>query len=642
MPDQRRAVPLRLRDSWAVSDSDYRLLVDAVSDYAIFMLDPGGHVLTWNTGARKLKGYEAEQIIGRHFSVFYPQSRIDEGWPEQELRAAIELGRFEDEGWRVRADGSLFWANVIITKLVDQNGEFRGFSKITRDLTERRQQEELLRLSEERFRLIVDGVKDYAIFMLDPAGRIASWNAGAQHNTGYEAIEVIGQPATMFHPPELISSGTANDELRIALREGRHERIGWCVRKDGSRFWASIVLTALHDPSGRHRGFANITRDLTDRRRISTLEDESRRITTFLAMLGHELRNPLAPIVNALHIMERADRDEEAARGARQVIGGQVRHITRMVDDLLDIGRITSGKIHIERKPLQLSEALHEVVDTLMPALREKRHSLQTEIDDASLWILGDRTRVVQIVNNLLANAIKFTPEGGRIGLSMSKRGGKAEIFVRDNGPGIAPELLPKIFNLFVQGDQDMARPQGGLGLGLSLVQQMVALHGGDVTAHSTGNAGEGAEFELRLPLIPAPAALPGPRPTRALRQPARILIVDDNRDAADTMAYLFETFGYEATTAYDGHAALAAVNSRRPDVVLLDIGLPGLSGLDVARIINVGREAPLLIAVSGYGQDKDRAASLEAGFRAHLTKPVNANELLAYIEQLLGERDSA
>lgn len=639
MPDADRAAPARLNSAWAVSDSDYRLLIDAVSDYAIFMLDPEGYVLTWNTGAARLKGYAPEQIVGRHFSIFYPQNRIDEGWPDQELRAAIELGRFEDEGWRVRADGSLFWANVIITKLVDHSGEFRGFSKITRDLTERRQQEELLRLSEERFRLIVDGVKDYAIFMLDSAGRIASWSAGAQHNTGYEAIEVIGQPATIFHPPELIASGAAHDELRIALEQSRHERLGWCVRKDGSRFWASIVHTALHDASGRHRGYANITRDLTDRRRISTLEDESRRITTFLAMLGHELRNPLAPITNALHIMERADRDDQAMRVSRQVIGNQIRHITRLVDDLLDLGRVTSGKIHIDRKPLQLSTALQEVVEILGPALREKRHSLETEIDDPTLWILGDRTRIVQIVSNLLGNAIKFTPEGGRLSLSLTRHGGTAKIRVRDDGPGIAPELLPRIFNLFEQGDQEMARPHGGLGLGLSLVQQMVALHGGDVTAHSSGQAGEGTEFELRLPLVPAPLTLTEPTPEPRPAGPARVLIVDDNRDAADTMAYLFETFGYEASTAYDGHAALAAVDKHRPDVVLLDIGLPGLSGLDVARILKAGAEPPELIAVSGYGQEKDRIASLDAGFRAHLTKPVNANELLNYIEKLLSER---
>src|SRR4051812_22092430 len=275
-------------------DQRLQLLIEAVTDYGIFMLDPEGHIMSWNTGAQKLKGWRREEILGQHFSIFYPPDAVASEWPQEELRLAKARGRFEDEGWRLRKDGTRFWANVVITALYGPMGELTGFAKITRDLTERRKHEEQLRESEERFRLLVDSVRDYAIFMLDPQGIVQSWNAGAQAIKGYEASEIIGRHFSVFYTPDDQAAHKAEIELEQAIAHGRVEDEGWRVRKDGTLFWANVVVTAVRGPDGQLRGFAKITRDMSERRRLEELEQSSRRMNEFLAMLAHELRNPLA------------------------------------------------------------------------------------------------------------------------------------------------------------------------------------------------------------------------------------------------------------------------------------------------------------------------------------------------------------
>lgn len=624
------------RADWTPDDALFRRLVEDVPDYAIFLLDAEGCVRTWNLGAERIKGYKADEIIGRHFSTFYPQERIDARWPEHELEVATELGRFEDEGWRVRKDGTQFWANVVITRILDDNGHLLGFSKITRDMTERREQEEKLRFSEQRLRLLVESVRDYAIFMLDPNGRVMSWNLGAQQAKGYTAEEIIGRHFSIFYPPEVVASGWPERELEIALAEGRCEDESWRVRKDGSRFWANVVITALRDSQGRHIGFAKVTRDLTDKRRVRALEDEGRRVTTFLAMLGHELRNPLAPISNAVSIMQLEPVASERMRMCRDVISRQLQQITRLVDDLLDVGRITAGKIHLESEPVELSEVLREAVEAIEPYARSRMHSVTLDAAGTTAWVRGDRARLLQIASNLVGNAAKFTDRNGRIRVELRRAGGYAEFSVVDNGPGIAPHRLRDIFNLFVQGDQDTARSQGGLGLGLSLVQQLVTLHGGEVSAFSAG-IGKGAEFIVRLPLAGAPSELPQPTSDVPLPQGRRVLVVDDNRDSADTLGTLLQRLGYRARAAYDAASALAAMRVDRPDVAILDIGLPGTDGVQLARIIRdeFGTDAPALIALTGYGQEQDREATRAAGFVEHLTKPLAPETLIGALATL-------
>ncbi len=626
-------VPL---DSRRVTDADYRLMVESVADYAIFLLDPGGLILSWNRGAQKMKGYEAGEVLGRHIAMFYPQELIDRNWPEHGLNVARETGIFEDEGWRLRKDGTRFWANIVITRITGPHGELTGFSKITRDLSERRRQEELLRLSEERFRLLVERVQDYAIFMLDPSGHVVSWNAGAQKNKGYEAAEIIGKHFSVFYPPE-VAQGWPDEELRIALRDGRFEDEGWRIRKDGSRFWANVVITSLNDDAGRHRGFAKVTRDLTEQRRVTALEDEGRRITNFLALLGHELRNPLAPISNAVALLERENSDSKALRATREIIGRQLRQLNRLVDDLLDVGRITSGKVQLEARPVRVIEALHEAVEAVQPLIDGKSHVLDIHTADDP-WVLGDRARIVQILSNLIGNAAKFTPAAGRISVRTEATPASTEVRVSDNGPGIPPHHLHKVFDLFFQGEQDTARSQGGLGLGLSLVQQLVVLHGGEVSAFSKGIYGEGSEFVIRLPAAAAPAPAPAADKGADAFAGKRVLVVDDNRDAAETMAMLLDALGYVPSMAYDGLAGVEAIKAEAPDLVLLDIGLPGISGIDVARKIRAEMaNPPPLIAITGYGQESDREASLQAGFYDHMVKPVDIDKLVVLLDRLLG-----
>ena len=489
-----------------VTDADFRRMVDAVGDYAIFMLDAQGRVATWNRGAELAKGYSAGEIIGRHFSVFYPQDRIDEGWPEQELALAREHGRVEDEGWRLRKDGTRFWASVIITALFDEDGALRGYAKVTRDLTERREQEELLRQSDERFRLIVEGVRDYAIFMLDTEGNIVTWNLGAQVNKGYLAEEILGRHFSLFYTQADIDRGWPGQELALALRDGRFEDEGWRVRKDGSRFWANVVITPLYGPQGRHRGFAKVTRDLTQQQMVDRLEDEGRQLTRFLAVLGHELRNPLSSIANVVSVMELEASDNPRIRRVRDVLTRQVGHLKRLVDDLLDVGRIVSGKVRLDRAPIRLQDVVADAVEAMTPEMDRHRHVLRQNVVAQPLWVSGDRVRLVQVLTNLLQNAAKFTPDGGQVRVALRRADGSAELMVSDTGPGIPKEKLRHVFKLFAQGEDDhAAREHGGLGIGLSLVHQMVEQHGGEVSAFSSGEPGKGVEFVVSLPLIDPP-----------------------------------------------------------------------------------------------------------------------------------------
>lgn len=350
------------------SEEQFRALVEGVQDYAIFMLDPTGHVASWNAGAERIKGYRREEILGHPTSEFYPREAVERGWPQQLLDSARSAGRAEDEGWRVRKDGSRFWANVIITAVRDARGELVGFSKITRDLSERRRHEEALRQSEERFRLMIESVQDYAIFMLDPQGYVASWNVGAERIKGYRADEIIGQHFSRFYPPEA-PPHLPEQELAFVREEGRFEDEGWRVRKDGTRFWANVVITALRDRAGTLRGFATITRDMTERKRAETLETEGRRTSEFLAMLSHELRNPLAPIRNAVAVMGTRQLEDPTVEWARDLIERQVGHLGRLVDDLLDMSRITSGKVALHRELLDLEQVVSRAIDASRPLL---------------------------------------------------------------------------------------------------------------------------------------------------------------------------------------------------------------------------------------------------------------------------------
>ena len=630
--------PDSISPSPLLSEERFRMLVEAVQDYAIFMLDPQGHVESWNVGAQKIKGYAAHEIIGKHFSVFYPPEVAEAGWPQEELRRAVRDGRYEEEGWRVRKDGSRFWALVVITAVRDAQGRLRGFGKVTRDLTERRLQEEALRRSEEGFRLLVDGVKDYAIYMLDEHGYVRSWNNGATTIKGYGASEVLGRHVSLFYTREDVEAGRPEAELARAIELGRFEDEGWRVRKDGSTFWANVVVNPLYDPQGRLRGFAKVTRDMTERRRLEELERSSRRMSEFLAMLAHELRNPLAPIRNAVSIMQLESLDAARLRTCRDIIDRQLSHLTHLVDDLLDVGRITTGKIALKKARMDLIDTVMRSVEAVRPEFEARRQRLELDLPPAPLEMVADTTRISQVVQNLLHNAAKFTPDEGCISLRVSTENRIVIIQVSDTGRGIEPELLHRIFDLFVQGHPAGSTGESGLGIGLTLARSLVEMHGGMISVHSEG-PGQGSRFTVRLPLAlegepPVPG---GAAAVEAAASCYRVLVVDDNQDSADSMAAVLQLLGHEAQVAYSGAQALEAARAWHPHAVLLDLTMPDASGFDVLRELRAqaaGR--PLYVAaMTGYAQSDDRLRTLQAGFDEHVAKPVDVERLQQVLQDV-------
>lgn len=616
----------------------YDLLVESVLDYAIFMLDPEGIVLSWNAGAERLKGYKAEEIVGRSFKLFYPEQAVQARWPDHELKVASEQGRFEDEGWRVRKDGSRFWANVVITRLLSEDGSLRGFAKVTRDLTERREHEEAVRRSEEQFRLLLESVKDHAIFMLTPEGEVLTWNTGAQEILGWPADEIIGRHFCLFFTPEDVSANVPAAEMQHALDHGRAVSEGWRVRKGAGVFWARAVLAPVRDDVGRLRGFAKVTRDMSEQRRLNELEEASQRVSVFLAMLGHELRNPLAPIRNAVSLMQRMPELPPPLMGLRDIMARQVVQMTRLVDDLLDVGRVATGKIVLKRDSIDYRDVVLMSVEAVRPLLDARHHRIELVLPERAIFIDGDGARLTQALQNLLNNAAKYMEEGGSIELAVRVEQRHCITTVRDEGPGIAPAELENIFKLFYQQDRTSSR-DGGLGIGLSLARALVEAHGGRLVASSEG-AGRGSTFALTLPLLHAEASAQPPRdpaggPSARAR---RVLVVNDNVDSADTMAELLRLLEHDVRVAYGVRQAVEVARQFEPELALVDLNMPDGDGFTLAAQLRAlsARRPLYLAAMTGYAQESDRARTRHAGFDAHLSKPVGLEEL----QRLLANAD--
>jgi PAS domain S-box-containing protein len=490
----------------------YGLLVESVRDYAIFALDPTGHILSWNEGARLIKGYEPGEIIGCHFSIFYPKEDVDAGKPPWELEVAIRDGKFEEEGWRIRKDGTRFWANVVITPLRDDSDLLVGFAKVTRDLTERRKADQALRASEQRFRLLVQSVKDYGIFLLDPKGHIVSWNEGAHRIKGYTADEIIGRHFSTFYPEEDIAAGKPPWELEVAIREGRFEDEGWRIRKDGSRFWANVIITALWDETGTLVGFAKVTRDLTERRaaheraladarRISEVEVANRAKSDFLAAMSHELRTPLNAIGGYAELMqmEIGGPVTEHQHEYLTRIRGSQQHLLGIITDLLNYSRIEAGQLTYELAPIAADRIVTTVLPLVEPQAVSKALTLVHRPCGTDLVACADRTKAEQILLNLLSNAVKFTPGGGEVTVSCTLVEGKVALSVTDTGPGIPSDKLASIFEPFVQLGRSLTSPHEGTGLGLAISRDLARAMGGEVSVEST--VGVGSTFTMTLPL---------------------------------------------------------------------------------------------------------------------------------------------
>jgi len=673
-----------------IGDARFHLLVDAITDYGIFLLSPAGHVSTWNPGAERLKGYTAQEIIGQHFSVFYPAEDRASGRPNQILDTAAREGGYEEEAWRIRKDGTRFWATVTITPLWTAGGALGGFAKVTRDLTDRMAAADLLRQSEERFRTLVESVTDCAIYMLDQNGIVTTWNVGAQRLKGYPAQEIIGQSFSVFFPPSDIESGKPARELLAVATEGRFEEEGWRVRKDGSHFWANVVLTTIRDTHGNLLGFAKITRDLTARRqkeeverdllreqlaraaaeasRAKLMESEqmareaaaraeqaahraeeaSRAKDDFLATVSHELRTPLNAITGWASILKGGYEPSSFERAVDAIHRNAISQ-ARIIDDILDVARIVSGKLKLDMHPTDLVAIANEALDVLRQSATARQIALQLQSDVDLPRVNGDADRIRQAIWNLISNAIKFSSSGGTISVRLERRNGQVELSVADTGAGIDAEFLPFVFERFRQSDGSTSRRFGGLGLGLAIVRHIVELHGGEVSAESAGK-GQGACFRVSLPVPVVRQSLHGAKVASASSTPslsrsavlagAKLLVVEDDEDARDILQVALHAAGAEVDLAGSAREALEALHRRRPQVLVSDIGMPGEDGYELMRRVrslraDQGGNVPA-IALTAYTRTQDRMRALSAGFTMHLVKPVNVAELVRSIADLI------
>jgi PAS domain S-box-containing protein len=596
----------------------FELLVQSVIDYAIYMLDPQGRVVSWNAGARRFKGYEPEEIIGEHFSRFYTAEERAKEIPRIALETAEREGRFEAEGWRVRKDGSQFWANVVIDPIHDSQGALLGFAKVTRDLTEKKAAEEELRRSEERFRMLIQGVTDYAIYMLDPEGRITSWNAGAQRFKGYTADEIIGEHFSRFYSEDDQQAGIPAAALQTAKREGRFEAEGWRVRKDGSKFWASVVIDPIRSENGDFMGFAKVTRDLTEKR---ATEDQLRQSQKMEAVgqltggLAHDFNNLLTGISGSLEMMQIRIAQGRTAELDRYFMAAQgaVKRAAALTHRLLAFSRRQT----LDPKPTNANRLISDLEELVR---RTVGPGVEVEVVGASgLWpVLVDPNQLENALLNLCINARDAMSDGGHLTLETANRwlderaarqqdlpvGQYVSICVTDTGTGMTPEVIAKAFDPFFT-----TKPLGeGTGLGLSMIYGFARQSGGQVRIYS--EIGQGTTMCLYLPRHTENALL-DEEPVHAgavelAGDGEVVLVIDDEPTIRMLVAEILAESGYAVIEAADGPAGLRVLESNaRIDLLITDVGLPGgMNGRQVADAARVGRPDLKILFITGYAEN--------------------------------------
>jgi len=617
-----RDISERKRDEQILRESEerFRLLVEQSVD-GILVHNAQGRYVDANPAACRMLGYSREEILSLAVADMVEEDEIPRIAPDVDRFAN---GQLLPSHYRCRRkDGSIFIGEVTSSLLPD--GRFLG---ILRDITERKEAEEALLQSQEEQQIILDNTPAM-IWYKDTQNRILRVNASAAKSLGLQREAIEGKSTAAFYPDD--ADHYHRDDLIVAQTGLPRLGIEEPYRlPSGETRWIRTDKIPLKGDSGQVTRILVMSIDITERKRAEeALQEADRRKDEFLATLAHELRNPLTPISAGIRTLRLGGKPEAVDR-ILDVMEGQMCHMVRLIDDLLDLSRITFGKIELRKAPVELADVVGHAVESSRPAIDQAGHEFHVYFPAGPIMVEGDLTRLAQAISNLLNNAAKFTSPGGRIILTVEREGREALVRVRDNGIGIPSEMLGRLFDIFIQWDRSQEKSQAGLGIGLSLVKRLVELHGGAVEAHSEG-LGKGSEFVIRLPALEAPAhevAVPITGHETADRPPAkrRILIADDNPNVLIGMKFWLEAMGYEVLTAGDGLEAVEAAASFRPEVMLLDIGMPGLNGYDVCRRIRTepwGRRI-LIIAVTGWGQDRDKELSREAGFDRHLVKPVN------------------
>ncbi len=662
----------RAEDERRQTEERLRLMVDSVKDYAIFSTDPQGRITSWNRGAERLFGWKEEDILGRATTVLFLPEDVARGVPKQELDQADREGRAEDERWHLRQDHSRFLASGVVTPVRDETGRLLGFTKVARDVTEKKQAEqEIARLlaveqqQSDRLRQVAAAALSVNTALTrESVLRVITEEArriiGAQQANGSlqasesscELSVVSCQSGTVFTDNRQLTTDKCSLDAPLVGRNGRNIGLIQLSDKGAGEFTpedeAILMQLSL---------IGSVA--IENAKLYQEMRDADRRKDEFLATLAHELRNPLAPIRNALHLIYVGGDDPDLIARARTLMERQVQQMVRLIDDLLDLSRISRGRIELRKEQVSLSTIVQTALEASRPFIESAGHELTITLPPAPILLRADVTRLAQVIMNLLNNAAKYTERGGHIWLTASQEddqgrpsANQVAIRVKDTGIGIPQDMLGRIFEMFAQVDRSLERTQGGLGIGLTLVRTLVSLHGGSVEARSAG-PGQGSEFIVSLPIVPSLMHEMQRQQEESLRDkgqegqtkknhpvsrkgPYRILVVDDNRDSADSLCALLQMLGHEVATAHDGPAGVQVSATFQPEVVLLDIGLPGLNGYDVARLIRQQRGAGVVLAaITGWGHDEARRHSQDAGFDYHLVKPVALSVLQDLLDSI-------
>ena len=617
-----------------------RMLASIVesSDDAIIAKSLDGVIQSWNVAAERIFGYTAEEAVGRNIALIIPPERVAE---ENHIIGRLRKGERVDhfETVRRRKDGTRVDVSLTISPIRDAGGKVIGASKIARDITARKQAEELLRENEERLRLALETGK-LGVWEWDVRNDHISWTDSlhALHGVARDDFGAsLDAMVALVHPDD---RGRVSEAIERSLNEGAPYELEFrTVKPGGEVIWIFTSATVTrHD--GRAVRMIGATMDITDRKRAEdALKTADRRKDEFLAVLAHELRNPLAPIRNAAQVLLMKASSDEDKKWSREVIGRQVHHMARLLDDLLDVSRLALNRFELRKERIELAEVIQSAVETSRPLVDAGKLELVVDIPRNPVHIHADPVRLAQVFSNLLNNAAKYTDPGGHIRLSAERGEAEIVVSVKDDGIGISADALPRIFDMFSQAKPALERSQGGLGIGLALARGLVELQGGKIEAHSAG-AGTGSEFIVRFPLAAEDAIAgetPGERGTETVGPKKRLLIVDDLKDSADSLAMLLGLKGHEVHTAYNGEEAVAAAMKYEPEVILLDIGMPRVNGYDTCRLIRqkLAGHRVFLIALTGWGKEDDRTRSKEAGFDLHIVKPVDPETLSRLIEEL-------